>query len=293
MMQKAKWRGGLVDWVIDDKAFISVVFTWRLAAAYSLALWHKEMGKRVIVGGPALHSKKDYFGDIAEYSNEDHFAIYQHNPMATMASRGCPVDCWFCIVPKIEGTEFTLIPDFKVRPILCDNNLSALPVEYQEHIISRYEKTEIPLLDANSGFAPLSFDRDTYHRWKRINKGPWRLAYDSPEDREPIRRALNILKDEPANKKMIYVLIGNQPIDQCLRRIQEVIEWGGEPHVQPFIPLNTMEKTPSVRYDWSRRTLADMARWANRRVWRYGTFQEYLGPVKSKVLNDRQETLRI
>ena len=37
-----------------------------------------------------------------------------------------------------EGREFTLRPDFQVRPILCDNNLSALPAEYQKHIIDRY-----------------------------------------------------------------------------------------------------------------------------------------------------------
>ena len=53
---------------------------------------------------------------------------------ATFASRGCPVGCWFCIVPKMEGKAFTLLPDFPVRPILCDNNLSALPVDYQRFV---------------------------------------------------------------------------------------------------------------------------------------------------------------
>ena len=38
----------------------------------------------------------------------------------------------------MEGREFTELPDFPVRPILCDNNLSALSPEYQDHIVKRY-----------------------------------------------------------------------------------------------------------------------------------------------------------
>ena len=81
-------------------------------------------------------------------------ALSRHNPAATIASRGCPVGCWFCIVPAMEGKNFTLIPDFPVRPILCDNNLSALDPKYQDHIVSRYVAEGVPLTDANSGFEP-------------------------------------------------------------------------------------------------------------------------------------------
>ena len=42
-------------------------------------------------------------------------AIARHNPLATMASRGCPVGCWFCLVPAMEGRSFTLLQDFPVR----------------------------------------------------------------------------------------------------------------------------------------------------------------------------------
>jgi hypothetical protein len=30
----------------------------------------------------------------------------------------------------MEGLTFTLLPDFPVRPVLTDNNLSALPAKY-------------------------------------------------------------------------------------------------------------------------------------------------------------------
>lgn len=63
------------------------------------------------------------------------------------------------------------------------------------------------------------------------------------------------------------MLVGNEPMDACLDRIREVIAWGGEPQVQPYVKLNALEKNPHVRFDWTRRTLSDLARWANYRIW--------------------------
>ena len=63
----------------------------------------------------------------------------------------------------------------------------------------------------------------------------------------------------------------------CLDRINEVIAWGGEPHVQPVMKLNAPVKEPWVRKDlgWTRQLLVDMARWANGWVWRKCSFGEY------------------
>jgi hypothetical protein len=60
------------------------------------------------------------------------------------------------------------------RPILCDNNLSGLPADFQEHIIRRYQDAGVPLRDANSGFEPHSFTPDVYERWKPLVNAPWR-----------------------------------------------------------------------------------------------------------------------
>jgi hypothetical protein len=76
------------------------------------------------------------------------------------------------------------------RPILCDNNLSALPIEYQEHVIEKYRKFCVPLLDANSGFEPKTFDTETYLRWKTINKGAWRFAYDETKEYEDVKKVV-------------------------------------------------------------------------------------------------------
>ena len=225
-------------------------------------------------GGPGTFARRSYLADVAELGGEVD-ALVRHNPDATITSRGCPVGCYFCIVPKMEGKEFTLLPNFIPRPILCDNNLSALPIEYQEYIIEKYQKSGVILLDANSGFEPHTFDKETYIRWKAINRGRWRFGYDETSEEEYVYRMVHILKDElPWNKK-IYVLIGNEPFEACYRRIMQVIEWKCEPHVQPMLALNTLVKRPIIHHDWTEQKLRDLARWSNRWIWRTVPFSEY------------------
>lgn len=271
------WSGGYAEWTEGDTAYLSIAFTWLLDKAYSRAIWYRALGYKVRAGGPALFlvKMKHELEDVAELGGDYPDAVFKHNTSATIASRGCPVGCWFCIVPAMEGKEFTYLPDFPVRPILCDNNLSALPDDYQRHIITRYKAEGVQLLDANSGFEPRTFDDAVYARWKEINLGPWRFAYDDVPERADVERVMHMLKGEPARKKRVYVLIGNEPFEACMQRIQEVIAWGGEPHVQPYIKLNALIKTPHARFDWTERKLKDVARWANGHVWRKAPFSEY------------------
>lgn len=277
-----RWVGGLAEWTDGDTAYLSIAFTWRIREAFSRALFYRALGYRVRAGGPAIFVRKHDLEDVAEIGGDVADAIVHHHPLATVASRGCPVGCYFCIVPKMEGKEFTLLPDFPVRPILCDNNLSALPADYQDHIIARYIAAGVPLLDANSGFEPRTFDDAVYARWRVINRGPWRFAYDEMAEREEVARVMRMLCDESPKRKRVYVLIGNEPFAECMQRLREVIAWGGEPHAQPYIKLNALERTPKVRFDWTERKLSDVARWANRRVWRYAPFEDYASATDSR-----------
>lgn len=292
----AGWIGGLAEWTEGDTAYLSVAFTWKLNEAYSRALFWKAQGFKVKAGGPALFlvSMKHILADVAELGTDYPDAIAHHNPQATFASRGCPVGCWFCIVPKMEGLEFKLLDDFPVRSILCDNNLSALPAKYQDHIVSRYQAEGIPLLDANSGFEPLTFSEEVYRRWKVINRGPWRFAYDETKERDQVLKVMRMLKDENQKKKRVYVLIGNEPFEACMARIQETIDNGCEPHVQPFIPLNSLYREPQARFDWTVQKLKDVARWANAWVWKKCKFEDYdkqLGHGRPVEIYDEKQGL--
>lgn len=268
------WIGGLAEWRVGNLVFLSVAFTWKLEEAHDRAVFARAQGLKVLAGGPALFlvQNKHKLADVAEIGAHAPDAIIHHNQLATFASRGCPVGCWFCIVPPMEGREFTLIPDFPVRPILCDNNLSALDPKYQDHIIARYNAEKVKMIDANSGFEPRTFTPDVFQRWRplvRAGGGPWRFAYDDMQERKEVLAVMEMLKDEPQARKRVYVLIGNEPVAECMQRIQEVIGHGCEPHVQPVIKLNATERKPWVRFDWTERDLRKTARWANGRYWKY------------------------
>lgn len=274
------WIGGLAEWDDGETTYLSVAFTWLLNKAAGRAMIARALGKRVVAGGPALFLVKmqHEIADLAEIGQHYTDALAKHNQDATIASRGCPVGCYFCIVPAMEGKEFTLLPDFPVRPILCDNNLSALDPKYQDYIIERYRAANVALKDANSGFEPITFTPEVYARWKPLinaGRGPWRFAYDETKEGPQVRKVMAMLKDEPQKRKRVYVLIGNEPFAECMARIQEVVDAGCEPHVQPYMKLNALEKIPHARFDWTVQRLQDVARWANGWVWKRAPFSEY------------------
>lgn len=274
-LAKGEWVKGVAHWRQDDTAFISVAFTWRLGEARRIAEYYAGLGLRVRAGGPGTFTRKTFLADVAELGGSMPDAIARHNPMATRSSYGCPVGCWFCIVPKMDGKEFTLIPEFTPRPILCDDNLSALPADYQRHIVERYLAAGVPLLDANSGFEPKTFDREVMERWRPILKGPWRFGYDETTEGEEVARVFAMLREFPARRKQVYTMIGHEPFDVCMDRIQRVIALGGEPYAQPFIKLNSLTREPAVRHDWTIERLRWVQRWTNRRIWRKVKFADY------------------
>lgn len=263
-----------------DLVCLSVIFSWHAPTAREIALRMKDHGAEVWAGGPGLFALAQWWreqtGMDATHGLDARFDRQRGNYAWTFASRGCPVNCYFCIVPRLEGTAFTLDWDFQPAEHLCDNNLSALPVEFQEHIIQRYRETGTVLKDANSGFEPRTFDEGTYQRWKPILKGPWRFALDEMRELDDVERMMKILSSEPSGRKRVYVLIGNEPIEACHERALKVIEWGGEPYCQPLMPLNALSRDSlKVRHDWTIPKLKDFARYFNRFGWRQFPLNQY------------------
>lgn len=262
-----------------DKVFLSVIFSWHALVAIEIAMRYKGNAD-IECGGPGMFALakwwKEQTGIDCHRGLDNRFEHQKGNYEMTFASRGCPVGCYFCIVPKLEGLDQTLDWEFQPAPILCDNNLSALPAEFQDFIIKRYQETGTRLADANSGFEPITFDQGTYTRWKPILKGPWRFAFDTLGEEKQVRNMMEILKDVPPSKKQVYVLIGNEPVEACHERAQKVIEWGGEPYLQPMMPLNALSRNHlKVIHNWTYQKLKDMQRYYNRHLWRYFPLYEY------------------
>ena len=262
-----------------DLVALSVIFSWHAPIARRIALRVRDRSE-VWCGGPGMAALRSWWkretGIDCVIGLDSRFERHPGTYKMTFASRGCPVGCWFCIVPKIEGREFSLDYDFTPAPILCDNNLSALPGEFQDYIIHRYQETGTRLLDANSGFEPKPFTEETYRRWDPVLRGPWRFAFDETSETEDVRLMMEILRDVPTRRKQVYTLVGNEPFAACYERAMKVLEWGGEPYCQPIIKLNALEKTPWVRFDWTEQRLRDFARYFNRHLWRAFPISEYL-----------------
>lgn len=84
-----QWAHGVAEWTEGGTAYLSVVFTWDVDDAYSRALWWRQLGYKVRVGGPGVFVRCKDLADVAVVSGERPDAIARHNPMATIASRGC------------------------------------------------------------------------------------------------------------------------------------------------------------------------------------------------------------
>jgi hypothetical protein len=267
------WSGGLAEWQEGDTVYLSIAFTWKLNEAWSarrvraIARLRGRRRRPGTVPGEDAAQARRRCRDPRDLSRSGHEA----QPDATFASRGCDQRCSF-LHRAGDGRDFTLIPDFTPRPVLCDNNLSGLPADYQEHIIRRYQDAGVPLRDANSGFEPHSFTPDVYERWKPLvnaGGGPWRFAYDELGERAEALRVMRMLSSERSRRKRVYVLIGNEPYADCVQRIREVIDGGCEPHVQPYMKLVAMEREPHPRFDWTRERLKSVARWGSKpQLWR-------------------------
>lgn len=265
-----------------DLVALSVVFSWHARLALTVALRVKETAE-VWCGGPGMTRLGAWWkresGLDCTVGLDQRFEREPGSYHMTFASRGCPVGCWFCIVPKLEGSTFTLYHDFTPAPILCDNNLSALPADFQDHIIRRYEETGVRLVDAESGFEPASFTVETFERWRGIlRERPWRFAYDELAERDQVRAMMRVLAPIRSRLKQVYVLAGNEPIESCYQRAIEVIAWGGEPHVQYIRPLDWLGDPATLRhrFDWNEQRGKDFCRFFNRRIWKAAGIASYL-----------------
>jgi hypothetical protein len=275
-------------WALDaELVCLSVIFSWHAPIAKEIALRMK-LTADVWCGGPGMFALANWWrketGLVMTKGVDPRFESQPGKYLMTFASRGCPVNCSFCIVPKMEGLKQTLYWDFQPAPVLCDNNISALPFDFQRHIIKRYQETGITLRDANSGFEPHSFSEEMFQLWKPVIKGAWRFAYDHTNEGQEVYRMMTILKSVPASRKRVYCLVGNEPFEACLERGKKIIEWGGEPHCQFVLPLNWLGNDADLKpkYGWTIQQGRDFCRYFNRWLWRSVPLEDYK-PRKHEV----------
>lgn len=261
-----------------DLVALSVIFSWHAPIARDVA---RNATGEVWCGGPGMTALKHWWhtetGLDCTPGIDARFDRQRGEYPFTFASRGCPVGCWFCVVPKLEGLAFTLDWEFRPAPVLCDNNLSALPIDFQRHVLDRYAASGVTLKDCNSGFEPRTFTAETFEIWNGKFKGAWRFAFDEQRERPEVDAMMTLLAAVKPRKKQVYVLVGNETIESCYDRAMHVIASGGEPHCQFVLPLNWLGDPATIRprHDWTYKLGRDFCRYFNTKGWRTYPIRDY------------------
>lgn len=219
-----------------DAVHVSVAFTEDLRDAEDLALQWKHVAP-VTIGGPACGTIGGEFTP-GMYIKEGY----------TITSRGCPNHCWFCLVPEREPrvTEFPIKPGWN----LIDDNILACS---EGHI-----RAVFAMLKAQPRQVCLSGGLEA----KRLR--PWHvdllvdlhpdqmfLAFDTPDDEEPLRAAAQMLREAGFNRHELrcFCLIGykGDTFEKAEKRIRTIIELG----FYPFAMLYKKE-SEEVSKSWQK-----------------------------------------
>lgn len=275
-LKLARWlrRTG---WEVEEKTTIcplfdffdlyafSAVFSWRLPELVSMVKTVKDRGE-VWIGGPAVsfHWRNCMYVEketgIRPITGIDQrFECEPGKYPMVYFSRGCPAytpACGKCPVPTIEGNKFTFYPKAEPAPLLLDNNLSALPDDYQEHIIRRYAGWKRKV-DANSGFEPHTFTEETLQRWRDFPLTCWRFGYDDLTERDQAIEMMRLLGKHgiSGERVRVYTMIGNESMGACHQRVREVIEHGCHPWPQRYRPLDWLGGSLPTFNGWDESTL--------------------------------------
>lgn len=261
------WSKRPVEWIEEGVAHISVVFTWDLPRAYSRCAWLRAQGYRVLAGGPAVMARPDYLAQVAEIGADYPDAVRLHNPLGTFTSRGCIRQCAFCNVHRVEG-GIRELPDWPVRPIVCDANLLACSQAHFDRVIDRLK----PLsgVDFNQGLDAQLVTSYHASRLAELRIEVVRLSWDDVNDEPYVMRAIEILRRAGFGLKRIrvYVLLGyaDGP-DDVLYRLETLKAMGIRPNPQRFEPINALRRNQYVAPGWTHYQLGAFMRYWSRLRW--------------------------
>jgi len=266
------WLKGLVDWTENNKAYVSVVFSWLRQEAFQRCVWYKQLGYDVKIGGPAA---SDDFYEVAEYGQYED-AIWHHNPNATFTSRGCIRNCKFCIVPRIEG-DLVELNEWPIRPIICDNNLLATSRKHFDDVIDKLKP--LTHIDFNQGLDARLLTEYHAERLRELRTECIRLAWDHSRLEKLFMGAVQKLLDVGFHPNHIqaYVLIGyNDTPEDALYRLQTIKDMGMWPNPMRYQPLDAIKKNGYIHSSWTERELLHYMRYWSRQVWLKNIpFEEY------------------
>jgi hypothetical protein len=278
------WNRSPLVWREGSTEYISVVFTWDLPEARRIYNQGSFGIKKKFIGGPAVKMFPEYFNDIKnallDNPPKNHSPLMDYNINATRTSKGCPNKCGFCAVSRIHP-DFQEFPDFKPKPIVCDDNFLACSKAHFEKAIDLL-KTQY-YIDFNQGLDASLLDSHKAGRLAELKNPIIRLAWDSVEDEGSIVAAITNLRKAgiPRQNIKCYVLIGfNDTPEFALYRLNTLrYAFGIKPNpmrYQPTTGIHCLTKNSYVHPNWTDKELKRfMSYWSNLRFTGGVPFEEY------------------
>ncbi|MBQ9527244.1 MAG: hypothetical protein IJR68_06505 [Fretibacterium sp.] len=191
---------------------VSVTFTWDLPEAERLADAWSRFGP-VKIGGPATGMRGENFVP----------GVYlKHGYVIT--SRGCPNHCWFCSVPKREGTlrELPITEGWNV----LDDNLLACSEEHIRAVFAMLKRQK-HRAEFTGGMEAKRLKPWHIELFKELRPKQIFFACDTPDDLPPLEEAARMFREaEYGNRNILrcYVLVGwaQDTITAATKRLETV-----------------------------------------------------------------------
>jgi hypothetical protein len=209
-----------------DEVHVSCLFTWDKPTAERLAQNWQGYGE-VKIGGPA-------YGDRGGEFTPN---MYTGNG-CIITSRGCPMNCPWCHVPKREGRIRHL--EIKEGNILQDNNILACNKDHKDKVWAMLRKQKNVSLRGGID-ARLLKDSDV-ERIRGLHLADLWTAYDDKENKKASLSAITRLREAgiSQNKIRCYVLVGfgDEGIEDAEDRLKECYQAGALPFAQLYDGYN-------------------------------------------------------
>jgi hypothetical protein len=232
-----------------DEIHIPVLFTYDLPTAEKLARQWESIAP-VKVGGPACG---DPGGDFVP-------GLYVKKGYV-MTSRGCPNHCWFCLVPKREGTirELPLTEGFN----LLDSNILATSDGHINAVFKmlaagkrKYKKP----VEFTGGLEAARLKQWHVEALRKLRPKQLFFAYDTLDDLEPLMQAGIMLRavgfTATSHCLRCYVLCGfkGDTISAANKRMEQTIAAGFMPMAMVFRDTSGKRVLEWVKWGrlWSR-----------------------------------------
>jgi hypothetical protein len=246
-LQPSGWLKGIAQWRIGKTLYLSVPFTWLLPEARLLASAHKGP---VRAGGPAVALMPDYLAGVAEVNRPCPIEpLLFHNPLATFTTRGCPNACGFCAVPRLEG-GFRELDDWRLAPLICDNNLLASSRRHFDRVIDRLKA--LPGVDFNQGLDARLITARHASRIAELKNVKVRFAFDHPGQETAVHDAIALCRREGLRDFSVYCLIGfDDDPESAKHRLSLVLSWKAWPNPMRYQPLDSLVKNSHVAPGWT------------------------------------------